>query len=501
MRSPERGAGARIPFARYMDRCLYDEDFGYYAAGCVRFGLDGHFSTYAERLSPVFGAMVARAVAESLHALRARIPEGVPLTMLELGAGDGDLARDVLDEMLRRRNEDGWGFVDRLTYVIGEKSEALRERQLARAPEHVAAGRLVVHPVDALDLFWEGPFHGVVFANELVDAFPCEHLILTSRLGEAPPAAVRRVMVWGETVAGTLDDEGAFWRAVARGEPMRVHADAVPWSEAWPDGVPAGLMDYLDHVRPLVDDLATCELLPSSLCWAPGTRPFIDRLSEILDGPDRTGIALLVDYGGTSRHVLDPRSRAPHLRAYAGEEAVGPLDAPARVDLTWDVDFTDVGRLAAARGLSVLHFGPQAGLEGRERSLDTRGTRGAFVAALERQGYAAAEAEQEADDLVASFRESRGFHLLALGPDGVALREGAFGRSAPVDAMPTVAREVDVVALEAAVASLGLQGASGWLLPCCDVRGSCGDYDAAGSALEVESLLRRREWLRDPGEI
>ena len=117
-------APARIPFARYMERCLYDETFGYYGAGRVRFGPGGQFSTYAEALSPLFGGLVARAVREGIVALErsGRVPDDAPLTVLELGAGNGDLARDVLDELARRSGEDGWELVDRLTYVIGDRS-------------------------------------------------------------------------------------------------------------------------------------------------------------------------------------------------------------------------------------------------------------------------------------------------------------------------------------------------------------------------------------------
>ena len=494
---------ARIPFARYMERCLYDEAFGYYAAGRVRFGLDGHFSTYAERLSPLFGRMVTRAIRDGIVALEAagRLPEGAPLTVLELGAGNGDLARDVLDELVARCGEDGWGFAERLTYVIGETSEELRDRQLDKASEHVAAGRLAVHPMDAMDLVWDGPFYGVVFANELVDAFPCEHLILTSGLERGIEPAVRRVMVWGEVASEAVGSQARFWAAVAAGEPLRVRADAVPWTEAWPEGVPDGLEDHLAHLAPLVDDLSTCSLLPASLLWAPGTARFIGGLAALVDGPDRAGVALLVDYGGTSRHVLDPRTRAPHLRAYAGRDAVGPLDSPGQVDLTWDVDFTDMGRLARVAGLSVLHFGRQAGLEGSGIDLDASEARDQLVASLGADGYARDEAISEAQELVASFRQSRGFHLLALGPEGVALPENAFGARVSVDAHDTVGRDVEPEAIDAALADLGLEQPSRWLLPCCDPRANCADHDVADHADEVIRLLDQRGWLRGAGRV
>jgi len=51
---PAQVAGAPS-FAAFADRCLYDPDTGYYSTGEVRFGFDGHFWTYPQRMSPLFG--------------------------------------------------------------------------------------------------------------------------------------------------------------------------------------------------------------------------------------------------------------------------------------------------------------------------------------------------------------------------------------------------------------------------------------------------------------
>jgi len=486
-----------------MDRCLYDETFGYYAAGRVRFGMGGQFSTYAEALSPAFGRMVARAIRVGIAALErsGKVPRGAPLTVLELGAGDGHLARDVLDELVARRSEAGWDFVDRLTYVVGDRSAALRERQVARSPDHIVAGRLAVRAIDAVDLGWEGPFHGLVFANELVDALPCEHLIVTAALEEGIERAVRRLMIWGDAPGAPRLDEDAFWDRVAKGKPLRVRSEAVPWTEAWPTGVPAGLEDYLWHLAPLVKDLAACELLPASVFWAPSTPRFVASLASLLAGEARAGMALLVDYGGTSRHVVDPRSRAPHARAYGDEGSTGLLEDPGRVDLTWDVDFTDLARLGRQRGLSVLHYGRQVGLEGPDGILDAPGNRAALVAARRAEGYSDREGRLEAQRLVASFRQSRGFQMLALAPEGIASSDEAFGPSASVDALDTVARNVAPEALDEALAPLGLDRPSSWLLPCCDPQANCDDHDAADRAAEVVRVLADRGWLRGAGEV
>ena len=67
-------------------------------------------------------------------------------------------------------------------------------------------------------------------------------------------------------------------------------------------------------------------------------------------GPVR---ALFIDYG--------PDDRAPGdtLRAYREGRQVGPLEAPGMSDLTVDVDFGRLARLASSAGLDVAGPTPQ----------------------------------------------------------------------------------------------------------------------------------------------
>src|SRR3989304_5623506 len=82
--------GGWISFARYMELALYAPGLGYYTAGAHKFGAAGDFVT-APELSPLFGRTVARQVAEILAHSSPHI--------LELGAGSGKLATDMLAEL------------------------------------------------------------------------------------------------------------------------------------------------------------------------------------------------------------------------------------------------------------------------------------------------------------------------------------------------------------------------------------------------------------------
>ena len=85
-------AGGWIPFARYMELALYAPGLGYYMAGARKLGRDGDFVT-APEISPLFGRTLARQVRELAHAGLTDI--------LEIGAGSGALAADLLLELER----------------------------------------------------------------------------------------------------------------------------------------------------------------------------------------------------------------------------------------------------------------------------------------------------------------------------------------------------------------------------------------------------------------
>src|SRR5690606_40751192 len=119
-------AAGWIPFARYMELALYAPGLGYYSGGARKFGPGGDFIT-APELTPLFGQALAAQVEQ---VMRASAP-----ALIEVGAGTGLLAADLLLELERR---------DCLpeSYGILELSGELRERQLdtlaAKAP-HLAA--------------------------------------------------------------------------------------------------------------------------------------------------------------------------------------------------------------------------------------------------------------------------------------------------------------------------------------------------------------------------
>src|SRR5687767_15370670 len=83
-------AGGWIPFDVFMELALYAPGLGYYSAGAVKLGANGDFVT-APEISSLFSRCIARQCADVLHFTGGDI--------LELGAGSGRMAVDVLTEL------------------------------------------------------------------------------------------------------------------------------------------------------------------------------------------------------------------------------------------------------------------------------------------------------------------------------------------------------------------------------------------------------------------
>ena len=103
-----------LSFAEFMRHALYAPGLGYYTAGSRKFGVAGDFVT-APEISSLFGYVLARQIAPTIRGLSGG-------DVLELGAGSGKLAADVLTRL---------ESLDALParYLILEISADLVERQ------------------------------------------------------------------------------------------------------------------------------------------------------------------------------------------------------------------------------------------------------------------------------------------------------------------------------------------------------------------------------------
>ncbi len=229
-----------ITLAEYMDLALYDPEHGYYARARQRSGRRGDFFTNVD-VGPLFGELLAVQFEEMW-----RVHLGCParFDIVEAGAGNGRLSRDVLDAALSAYP----GFYDAIRLWIIEASASARE-----AAEHE---NLVDH---AARLSGYGPdippsVSGVIFANELLDALPAHAVVMT-------PEGLREIYVierdgrLGET-EGPVSDPAIAEQITASGGTLevggraQVSLAASRWVHAAAQSLVSGFLLLVDYGRP-----------------------------------------------------------------------------------------------------------------------------------------------------------------------------------------------------------------------------------------------------------
>lgn len=291
--------GGRISFARFMELALYAPGLGYYSAGSRKLGSDGDFVT-APELSPLFARTLARQLAQLYG-------EGLR-NVLELGAGSGALAVDVLLEM------DALGVAPD-TYSILEVSADLRERQQA----HIAQGtqrapglRQRVRWISALP----SAFEGVIMGNEVLDATPA-HWIACDGSG------IREIFV-------RLSATGTGFQRLA-----------MPASGA--------VLEAAQQLQLPADGYET-EINLSA-------RMLVHSLTNVLE----RGVMLFIDYGFPAREFYHPqRNRGTLMCHYRHHAHDDPFVLVGLQDITTHVDFSAVAAAASDGGASVLGYTSQA---------------------------------------------------------------------------------------------------------------------------------------------
>jgi len=175
----EIAARGLISFARFMELALYCPVYGYYEREQDTAGRAGDYYTSVS-VGSLFGELLALQFAEwlqevlGLHARGQRSGAQGRGGIVEAGAHDGGLARDVLRFLRERRPE----LFAPLEYWIVEPSErrrAWQERRLGEFGHKVRWVRQLSELTTGV--------RGVVFSNELFDAMPAHRFGWDARQG------------------------------------------------------------------------------------------------------------------------------------------------------------------------------------------------------------------------------------------------------------------------------------------------------------------------------
>jgi len=284
--------GGWISFARYMELALYAPGLGYYAAGATKFGAAGDFTTAPER-SHLFGRTLARQVAQVLAQTGGDV--------LEIGAGSGKLACDVLLELQRLNALPAH-------YAILELSATLQARQRkqisAQAPQ-------LLDRVQWLDCLPQD-FSGVVLGNEVLDAMPV-HLVVRK-----DGALLERGV--------SISDEQFIWQDQAIAEGALLQA-------ATTLDLPEGYLTEINLAAPA----------------------FIASLADCL----QRGMILMIDYGFPRAEYYHPQRSQGTLMCHYRHHAHGePFYWPGLQDITAHVDFSAIAN--STPDLQLLGYTSQA---------------------------------------------------------------------------------------------------------------------------------------------
>lgn len=252
-----------IPFACFMEKGLYYPGLGYYASGGSRrrAGADYYTSPQAH---PVFGALLALQLEQMWQVME----RPAPFHVVEAGAGEGRLARDILDYSWHLEA----GFRQALFYVAVD----------------VEVGAVLEPPLRAIasrGLPFRG-LRGCILSNELLDALPVHRLVVRG-------GSLKEVYVAleGEAFVETLGELSA---------PVR---------------------DLLEAPDSLPPEGSHLEICPSAWAW-------MGEAGQALE----TGFVLTIDYGyGEASGEGTLASYRRHAAA-SPYQMVGQQDLTAHVD-------------------------------------------------------------------------------------------------------------------------------------------------------------------------
>ena len=310
-----------ISFANFMEMALYDPEFGYYIRE-ARIGAEGDYWTSPE-VHRIFAELAGRQIAQAASVIA---PDG-PFTVIEIGAGNGTFAGNLLKALKREHP----ALAERLQYLIIERSAALQQRQRDYLGPLLQEGIPIRWLCDLGDLS-SGAVSGVIFSNELVDAFPV-HRVVNRRVG------LRELFVsWSGH--GFIEIEA-------------------------PPGTPA-LEQYFERLGVRLENGQQAEVNLEAIDW-------MRQVAACL----RKGIVLTIDYGHTAADLYSPVRKAGTLLCYYRATVCGnPYVRVGQQDMTAHVDFTSLALTGQEVGLEVtgftnqFHFLLGLGIESAFRGLD-----------------------------------------------------------------------------------------------------------------------------------
>lgn len=295
-------AKGRIPFSDYMAACLYEPGLGYYTSPGRKVGTEGDFYT-SITVHATFGRVLGREIAAMWRSMNC--PSC--FTLMEVGAGHGRLACDIMGFLAERHPE----CYAATKLVLVEQEPSLAEAQAALLADH--RDRLSwLTPAELQDF----RFSGVLYSNELLDAMPVHRVLMT-------PTGLKEIYV-------ALD-----------GDQFQDQADSPSTPE---------IEEYLRCYGIPLHPGQEAEVSLAGLAWFETAAAALEH-----------GFLLTVDYGWPKADLYSPQRNLGTLLCYYKHTVEdNPYQRVGQQDITSHVNFSALIERGEELGLQTLWFGEQS---------------------------------------------------------------------------------------------------------------------------------------------
>ncbi|WP_051316957.1 class I SAM-dependent methyltransferase [Ectobacillus panaciterrae] len=282
-----------ISYSTYMSTVLYHPECGYYMKEKEKIGRSGDFYT-SSNVSSIF----ARQFAQFFIALTEA--REVPAAVCEIGGGTGQFAYDVLMEWMQQSPD----TFSKLTYYLVETSPHHRSLQKDKLYSFTNVRQCAA--IDEIE-----DFEGIVFSNELFDAFPVHVIEKRGNSLYEVFVALDKQQCLEEKIC-PLDNEEIF-------SYLKKHK--LQLKEGQRFEIPLAMEHYVHKLG----------------AWL------------------QRGICVTVDYGYTNEEWMNPIHREGSLRGYYEHQLIrNPLLHAGQMDLTTHIHWDALKAAGREAGLETL---------------------------------------------------------------------------------------------------------------------------------------------------
>ena len=271
-----------MTFRDFMQAALYDAERGYYSTSRLKIGAEGDYYT-SSNVHPSFGATLSRAFIQLWN------NSAEPLTVVEFGAGTGQLAHDILSSM---RDENAARF-ESVSYILIEMSPRMRDLQQNKLAD--LCDNVCWLEIEDLE---RSPVTAIALSNELIDAFPVH-------------CARRHNSRIQELYVGKAPGKSGL---------------ALVWAEP----STAAIVEYITRCDVTLKEDQIVEVNLDAIEW-------LRKVARAL----RRGFLVTIDYGDIARELWTAQRSRGTLRSFYRHRLIdSPLERVGEQDITASVNFT-----------------------------------------------------------------------------------------------------------------------------------------------------------------